>query len=74
MKALSRLRSRLNAPSGMVLVDLWPDQVLEIFDGDAPHAHRGCITQAWSVAKLLRAAVEDVYEKKDLLVASAKGV
>ncbi len=28
--------------------------VSEIFDGDAPHAARGCIAQAWSVAELLR--------------------
>jgi predicted glycogen debranching enzyme len=35
-------------------------QVSEIFDGDAPHRPRGCIAQAWSVAELLRAAVEDV--------------
>jgi glycogen debranching enzyme len=27
----------------------------EIFDGDAPHAPRGCIAQAWSVAETLRA-------------------
>ncbi len=39
-------------------------QVSEIFDGDAPHAARGCAAQAWSVAELLRAAVEDVYELK----------
>jgi len=36
-------------------------QVSEIFDGDAPHNPRGCVAQAWSVAELLRAAVEDVY-------------
>jgi predicted glycogen debranching enzyme len=36
--------------------------VSEIFDGDAPHTPRGCIAQAWSVAEILRAAVEDVYE------------
>ena len=35
-------------------------QVSEIFDGDAPHAPRGCIAQAWSVAELLRAIVEDI--------------
>jgi glycogen debranching enzyme len=34
-------------------------QVSEIFDGDAPHAPRGCIAQAWSVAELLRVAVEE---------------
>lgn len=36
-------------------------QVAEIFDADAPHTARGCAAQAWSVAELLRAAVEDVY-------------
>ena len=30
--------------------------ISEIFGGDAPHAPRGCIAQAWSVAELLRAA------------------
>ncbi|HEX3249499.1 MAG TPA: amylo-alpha-1,6-glucosidase [Pyrinomonadaceae bacterium] len=33
-------------------------QVSEIFDGDAPHAPRGCVAQAWSVAELLRAIIE----------------
>ena len=37
-------------------------QVSEIFDGDAPHTPRGCVAQAWSVAELLRALVEDVHE------------
>jgi predicted glycogen debranching enzyme len=36
-------------------------QVSEIFDGDPPHRPRGCIAQAWSVAELLRATVEDVF-------------
>lgn len=36
-------------------------QVCEITDGDALHAARGCVAQAWSVGELLRAAVEDVY-------------
>ena len=34
--------------------------VSEIFDGDPPHTPRGCIAQAWSVAEVLRAAVEDL--------------
>jgi glycogen debranching enzyme len=34
--------------------------ISEIFGGDAPHRPVGCIAQAWSVAELLRAAVEDV--------------
>jgi predicted glycogen debranching enzyme len=28
--------------------------ISEIFDGDAPHAPKGCMAQAWSVAELLR--------------------
>lgn len=32
----------------------------EIFDADAPHAARGCIAQAWSVAEILRAYTENV--------------
>jgi len=35
-------------------------QVSEIFDGDLPHTPRGCVGQAWSVAELLRAIIEDV--------------
>lgn len=35
-------------------------QLPEIADGEAPHFSRGCIAQAWSVAEVLRAAVEDV--------------
>jgi predicted glycogen debranching enzyme len=34
--------------------------VSEIFDGDPPHEPRGCIAQAWSVAEILRAYVEDL--------------
>ncbi len=34
--------------------------VSEIFDGDPPHYPRGCFSQAWSVAEVLRAYVEDI--------------
>ena len=37
-------------------------QIAEVFDGDAPHRPGGCIAQAWSVAELLRATVEDVFD------------
>jgi predicted glycogen debranching enzyme len=37
-------------------------QISEIFDGDAPHHPRGCFAQAWSVAEILRALCEDVYQ------------
>lgn len=33
-------------------------QISEIFDGDPPYHPRGCVAQAWSVAELLRAAIE----------------
>lgn len=36
-------------------------QISEIMDGEAPHHPRGCVAQAWSVAELLRAAVEEIY-------------
>jgi glycogen debranching enzyme len=42
------------------LSDAGLGQISEIFDGDAPHQPRGCIAQAWSVAEVLRAAVEGV--------------
>lgn len=34
--------------------------VSEIFDADWPNAPRGCIAQAWSVAEILRAYIEDL--------------
>jgi predicted glycogen debranching enzyme len=36
--------------------------VSEVLDGEAPHRPGGCFAQAWSVAELLRAAVEDVFK------------
>ena len=45
-------------------------QVSEIFDGDAPHAPSGCVAQAWSVAEILRAAVEDVYAMEPTVTAA----
>ena len=35
-------------------------QIPEVFDGDAPHRAGGCMAQAWSVAELLRVAVEEI--------------
>lgn len=35
------------------------NQISEIFDGEAPHEPRGCIAQAWSIAEILRVAVEE---------------
>jgi glycogen debranching enzyme len=43
------------------LADAGLGHISEIFDGDYPHRPVGCIAQAWSVAEILRATVEDVY-------------
>ena len=36
-------------------------QLPEVFDGDFPHRAGGCITQAWTIAELLRTCVEEVH-------------
>jgi glycogen debranching enzyme len=48
------------APLKHHLCDAGLGHISEIFDGDPPHCPRGCIAQAWSVAEVLRAYVEDV--------------
>ena len=42
------------------LADAGIGTVSEIFNADWPHAPRGCIAQAWSVAEILRAYIEDL--------------
>ncbi len=51
---------RFIAPFKAHLRDHGIGSVSEIFDGDPPHYPRGCCSQAWSVAEVLRAYVEDV--------------
>jgi len=48
----------LLAPLAHHLGDAGLGSVSEIFDGEAPHAPRGCPQQAWSVAEALRAWVQ----------------
>ena len=43
-----------------VFGDQWDGNINEIFDGDPVYIPRGCITQAWSVAEILRTWVEDI--------------
>jgi predicted glycogen debranching enzyme len=38
--------------------------ISEVFDGDYPHSPGGTIAQAWSLAEILRAYVEDVLQKE----------
>ncbi len=45
--------------------------ISEIFDGDAPQRPCGCIAQAWSVAEILRAYVEDVKNIRPALPAES---
>ena len=46
------------------LSDAGLGHVSEVLDAESPHEPRGCIAQAWSVAEILRAAVEDVFAVK----------
>jgi predicted glycogen debranching enzyme len=58
-EARERVRAWLQIFSGH-LAEAGMGQVSEIFDGDVPHLPRGCFAQAWSVAEVLRAVVENV--------------
>lgn len=43
-----------------VFGEQWDGSIYEIFDGDPIYVPRGCISQAWSVAEILRTWVEDI--------------
>ena len=70
LTALVRVRGQTGRKQGLKLVQAVQDhlsesgigQISEIFDGGDPHAPRGCIAQAWSVAEIVRAYVEDLLE------------
>jgi predicted glycogen debranching enzyme len=49
--------ARFLAPMADHLLAHGLGSVSEIFDGDPPHAPRGCCAQAWSVAEVLRVAL-----------------
>lgn len=54
---------RFIAPFKAHLYDHGVGSISEIFDGNPPHHPRGCFAQAWSVAEVLRAYVEDVLQQ-----------
>lgn len=54
------IAERFMAPFKAHLWDHGVGSVSEIFDGDPPHAPKGCYSQAWSVAEVLRTYVEDI--------------
>lgn len=61
--AASRVQAQLFlAPFHSHLRDRGIGHISEIFDGDEPVIPRGCFAQAWGVAEVLRAYVEDVLE------------
>jgi predicted glycogen debranching enzyme len=65
--------AQLLDPLGDHLKDAGLGHVSEIFDAESPHAPRGCVAQAWSVAEILRAAVEDVFQIKPLTALKKPG-
>lgn len=40
--------------------DTWDGSIHEIFDAEPPYLPHGCISQAWSVAEILRSLIEDI--------------
>jgi len=69
-KAQVQVREWLQVFSGH-LTDAGLGHVSEIFDGDFPHLPRGCFAQAWSVAEVLRAVVENGLARKPAKQAAA---
>ncbi len=68
LTALARLHGEEGKARGRAIVEGFTEHlceaglgsVSEIFDAEPPYAPRGCFAQAWSVAELLRASVEDL--------------
>ena len=66
--ALVRIKGDNGRKRGIEIIDQFKSHltdggifgISEIFDGDKPFKSRGCISQAWSVAELLRTAFEDL--------------
>jgi predicted glycogen debranching enzyme len=69
-KAQIQVREWLQVFSGH-LTEAGLGHVSEIFDGDFPHRPRGCFAQAWSVAEVLRAVVENGLARKPAKQAAA---
>ncbi len=62
--ALSKSRKLLRPLMESHLMEAGLGTISEIFDGDSPHRSRGCISQAWGVAELLRCYVENIEGKR----------
>lgn len=53
---------QLYSPFKRRMTEAGVSTISEIYDGDAPHLARGCISQAWSVAEILRSYVRDAHQ------------
>lgn len=62
--ASREVAERLLLPARAHLYEYGLGSMAEIFDGDFPHWPRGAFAQAWSVAEVLRAYVEDVLDRR----------
>ena len=68
LTALARIHGEEGKARGRAIVEGFAEHlgeaglgsVSEIFDAEPPFTPRGCFAQAWSVAELLRASVEDL--------------
>jgi predicted glycogen debranching enzyme len=57
----SKARKLLEPLTAHLMEEGCVGSITEIFDGDAPHAPRGAVAQAWSVAEVFRAWVNTVH-------------
>ena len=61
-KGAKRHAHKLLEPLTAHLSECGLGSISEIFDGDEPHRPRGCFSQAWSAAELLRLLICDLKE------------
>lgn len=79
-RAKAEAREMLEALAAHVCGTHSLDGISELFDGESPHTPRGCISQAWSVAEVLRAWMltapgdAPLYPPSDSSIAARAGV
>ncbi len=60
-KTISFVR-QLYTPFMKRMTEAGINTISEIYDGDPPNVARGCISQAWSIAEILRSYARDAYQ------------
>lgn len=63
-EASRRIADRIIRPFAGHLREAGVGYISEVFDGDYPFMPGGCVAQAWSVAEILRAYVEEVLDRR----------